>query len=433
MLVFDRKHEEFDQTLSKAHPLANPTLMACPECDLLHRATAPPRGGMTLCSRCGAVLERGRQGSLEVALALYLTALLLFFLANAFPLLALNLHGTIQEASIPRCARILVSMGWPWLSAVLITTVILAPLAHILGMILVIVQIRLGLQDAWTARIFRIVGEFHGWGMAEVFVLGLLISYVKLAQWAVVVPGPSLFALGAFMIVVAAAVSSLDPQALWNQIQPLPPSPFIPRGVLTARGASLVACPTCGLLSPLAGTTACPRCDATLHSRKPNGRQRTWALLITTAVLYIPANQLPVMRVVSVGHAQADTIFSGILHLARSGSWALALVILIASILVPLFKVAILTVLLLSERSRSRWRPDHRARLYRLMEAVGRWSMVDIFVVILMVAIVEVGGLATIAPGPGAVAFALMVIAAMLAVRSFDPRLVWDALEPDHG
>lgn len=411
----------------------NPTLLACPECDLLHRAIAPPIGGMMLCRRCGAVLERGRRGSLEVALALYLTALLLFFLAGAFPLLVLNLHGTVQEASIPQCARILVSMGWPWLSAVLITTVILAPLAHVLGMILVIVQVQRGSQDAWTAKVFRLVGEFRGWGMAEVFVLGLLISYVKLAQWAVVVPGPSLFALGAFMILVAAAVSSLDPQALWNQLQPPPPSPSVPQGATTALAAALVACPTCGLLSPLAGTMVCPRCDATLHSRKPNGQQRTWALLITTALLYIPANLLPVMRVVSVGHAQDDTIFSGILHLARSGSWGLALVILIASILVPLFKLAILTTLLLSERSRSRWRPDHRARLYRLMEVVGRWSMVDIFVVILMVAIVEVGGLATIAPGPGAVAFALMVIAAMLAVRSFDPRLVWDALEPDHG
>ncbi len=413
--------------------MANPALMACPECDLLHRATPPPRGGMTLCSRCGAVFERGRQGSLEVALALYLTALLLFGLANAFPLLTLNIHGTLQEASIPQCGRILASLGWHWLAAVLITTVILAPLAHLLGMILVIVQIQLGLQNAWTARIYRIVGEFTGWGMAEVFVLGLLISYVKLAQWAVALPGPSLFALGAFMVLAAAAVSSLDSQALWNRIQPRPPSPEIPAGALTALDASLVACPTCGLLSPREETRVCPRCDASLHSRKPNGRQRTWALLITTALLYIPANTLPVMRVVSMGRAQTDTILSGTLHLARSGSWGIALVILIASILVPIFKLAILTILLLSERSQSQWRPDHRTRLYRLMEAVGRWSMVDVFVVTLLVALVEAEGIAFITPGSGAVAFALMVITAMLAVRSYDPRLVWDALEPSHG
>ena len=413
--------------------MAQPTLMACPECDLLLRATPPPEGGMTLCTRCGAVLERGRQPSLEVALALYLTALMLFFLANAFPLLTLHLHGTVQQASLPRCAQLLTQMGWPWLSAVLITTVILAPLAHLAGMILVIAQLQWGGQNAWTPRIFRMVGEFHGWGMAEVFVLGLLISYVKLAQWAVVVPGPSLFALVAFMVVAAAAVSSLDPQAVWNRLQPAPPAPPIPQGAATARSASLLACPTCGRLSALDGPIRCPRCDASLHSRKPNSRQRSWALLITSAVLYLPANLLPVMRVVNVGHAQADTLFSGIVHFARSGSWALAAIIFIASMVVPISKLVILTLLLLSERARSPWRPDQRARLYRLTEVVGRWSMVDIFVVTLMVAMVEMGGLATLAPGAGAMAFALMVIASLLAVRSFDPRLVWDSLEPDHG
>lgn len=406
--------------------------MACPECDLLHRVPPPPKGGLSLCSRCSAVLERGRPGGLDTALALYLTALVLFLLANGFPLLVLNLHGAMQEASLPRCARILTSMGWPWLSAVLITTVILAPLAHILGMILVIAQLQLGLQKAWTARVFRMVEEFRGWGMAEVFVLGLLISYVKLAQWAVVVPGPSLFALGAFMLLTAAAVSSLDPQAVWNQLQ-APQEPPVPAGALTARRAGLVACPTCQLLSPMAGPGQCPRCGASLFSRKPNSRQRTWSLLITAAVLYLPANLLPVMRVVNVGHMEADTILSGIIRFARSGSWGLALLIFVASILVPILKLVALTLLLLTEGRVARWRAEHRARLYRLMELVGRWSMVDVFVVTLMVALVELGGLAAVAPGAGAVAFALVVIAGMLAVRSFDPRLVWDALEPVDG
>ena len=388
---------------------------------------------MSLCRRCGALLERGRRGSLEVALALYATALVLFILANTFPLMAFHFHGSLQEASLPRCAQLLAAMGWPWLSALLITTVILAPLAHLLGMMAMIVQLQMGVQNAWTARLFRLVEETRGWGMAEVFVLGMLIAYVKLSQWSVVLPGPSLFALGAFMVMTAAAVSSLDPQAVWEKLAPAPPAPPLPEGALTARGAGLVACPTCLLLSPLGGARFCPRCHASLHSRKPNSRQRTWALMFTAAILYLPANLLPVMRVVNLGHAQTDTIFSGIVFFAKAGNWGLAVVIFVASILVPLAKLLVLGVLLLSERGRARWNPGRRARLYRLVEAVGRWSMVDIFVVTLMVALVEMGGLATIAPGAGAMAFALVVIAGMLAVRSFDPRLIWDALEPDHG
>ena len=278
--------------------------------------------------------------------------------------------------------------------------------------------------------------------MAEVFILGILVSYVKLAKMAVVVPGPSLYGLGAFILVAAAAVSALDIGSIWEALgRPTEgASTQPPKGAGTALAANLVACPTCGLLSPF-DSTACRRCGATLHSRKLHSRERTWALLFTAILLYLPANLLPVMRVVSLGRTQSDTIMGGILYFLRTGSWPLALLIFIASVVVPILKIIILAILLISERRRSsRW-PEHRARLYRLTELVGRWSMVDIFVITLMVAMVELGSVATITPGPGSVAFALMVFSTMLAVQSFDPRLVWDALtlaprqreEPEHG
>jgi paraquat-inducible protein A len=388
---------------------------------------------VALCARCGAVLERGRRRSLDLALALHLAALVMFLLANAFPLLVFRLRGTVQEATLPGCARILADLDWPWLAAVLATTVILAPMAHLAGMILVLFQLRRGRVPAGLPRALRLVLEFQGWGMVEVFVLSLVIAFVKLAQWAPPSPGAGLFALAAFMALRVLAASSLDPTALWNRLRPPPPAPVLPPGIRTARGAGLMACQACGLLSPLAGPHRCPRCDATLHSRKPRSRERTWALLLATALLYLPANLLPVMRTVTLGRAQEGTIFSGILHFAREGSWGLAAVIFAASVLVPLLKMASLAVLLAAESSRPSWSPRDRARLYRLTEAVGRWSMVDVFVVTLLVALVEAGGFASITPGPGAMAFALMVAAAIQAVRCFDPRLVWDALEPDHG
>jgi len=170
---------------------------------------------MQLCVRCGAVLGRGRHASLDAVLALYLAALILFCLANAFPLLALRLHGTVREASIPGCVRILASLGWPWLSATLLTTVILVPLVHLGGMVAVLLQIAQGRQRAWTGRAFRILEEFRSWGMTEVFVLGVLVSYAKLARMASVVAGTSLYAMGAFIFVAALAISSMDARAVW--------------------------------------------------------------------------------------------------------------------------------------------------------------------------------------------------------------------------
>jgi paraquat-inducible protein A len=176
----------------------------------------------------------------------------------------------------------------------------------------------------------------------------------------------------------------------------------------------------------------CPRCGAVLHLRKPNSIARTWALLLTAAILYIPANVLPIMKVVSFGRAQADTIMSGVIYFIESGSWYLALLIFFASIVVPVLKLIVLSYLLISVQRKSHWRPADRTRLYRVAEAVGRWSMVDVYVVTLMVALVELGALATIEAGPGAVFFAAVVVITMFAAMSFDPRLIWDAMESRH-
>jgi paraquat-inducible protein A len=198
---------------------------------------------------------------------------------------------------------------------------------------------------------------------------------------------------------------------------------------LTARQASLVSCHACGRLSPLERSDSCPRCGAALHSRKPESIHRTWALLVTATVLIIPANLLPVMRVVSFGREQSDTIMGGIIYFMKTGSWPLALLIFFASIVVPILKITILSSLLISLHRHSKWRSETRARLYRLTVTIGRWSMVDIFVVTLMVAVVSMGALSTVEPGPAAMAFALVVISTMLASHSFDPRLLWDDVE----
>jgi paraquat-inducible protein A len=198
----------------------------------------------------------------------------------------------------------------------------------------------------------------------------------------------------------------------------------------------LMVCHACGKLAKAAADSHgadCPRCGAALHFRKPNSISRTWAFLIAAVVLYIPANVLPVMYTSSVFGSQNDTILSGVVYLWTSGSWPLAVVVFVASITVPLLKILSIAVLALSAQMRAQWQPRQRARLYRIVELVGKWSMLDIFVIAILVALVQLKALATINAGPAAIAFGAVVVLTMFAAMSFDPRLMWDPLEDRSG
>lgn len=186
-------------------------------------------------------------------------------------------------------------------------------------------------------------------------------------------------------------------------------------------------CTTCGLLGSPAEQPACLRCGTTLHFRKPGSIQRSWALLIAAYVLYLPANLLPIMETSSIFGEQRDTIMSGVVYLWGSGSWVLALLVFIASIAVPLLKLGSLTLLLISVQWRWRRHALERSKLYRILELIGRWSMLDVYVVTILVALVQVQSLASIRPGTGVLAFAAVVILSMLATHAFEPRLIWDA------
>jgi paraquat-inducible protein A len=192
----------------------------------------------------------------------------------------------------------------------------------------------------------------------------------------------------------------------------------------------LIACEACGLVLRFDQATnshRCPRCAAPLYPRKPDSLQRCWALLIAAAVLYIPANLLPVMRTSVLFNAEDDTILSGVLKLWKAGSWDLAVIVFTASIVVPLLKIGTLALLLVTTRHGSSWRQRERTRLYRIVEFIGHWSMLDVFVVALLVTLVHFGKFAQVQPGGGIIAFSGVVVLTMLASKSFDPRLIWDA------
>lgn len=201
---------------------------------------------------------------------------------------------------------------------------------------------------------------------------------------------------------------------------------------LTAASLGLVSCRTCGLLSNLGAPArgdrvhaSCPRCGGRLLGRKPNSLARTTAFLAAAALLFVPANLLPMMNTSTLLRQHSDTIMSGVVALWSGGSWALALLVFVASIVVPGLKIVAFTLLVATTRRRSTWRQLERTRLYRLMELIGRWSMLDVFVMALLAALVR-SRVASVRIEPGAVAFAGVVVFTMLASVSFDPRLIWD-------
>ena len=197
---------------------------------------------------------------------------------------------------------------------------------------------------------------------------------------------------------------------------------------IQAAGQHLARCDTCGQIDAPAADPCCRRCGGELQLRRPGSLQRAAALLVAGYALYLPANLLPIMETRSLFGMQQDTIMSGVVYLWTSGSWILALIVFVASVAVPLLKLVSLTFLIVSVQRGWRAYALPRAHLYRLLELIGRWSMLDVYVVTILVALVQVQSLATIAPGSGVLAFAAVVVLSMLATMSFDPRLIWDPI-----
>lgn len=196
--------------------------------------------------------------------------------------------------------------------------------------------------------------------------------------------------------------------------------------VVNALDSGLKSCTACGVLQSLDAEDSCQRCGATVRSRRVHSLQRTWAFLIVGMLAYIPANIFPIMLTQSFTGDTSDTIFSGVILLADSGSYFVAFIIFFASIVIPVAKFVIISLLALSVQFKWEMSLHSRHTLHRVTELIGRWSMIDVFVVAVLAALIQLGAILTIIPGVGINAFALSVVFTMLAASSLDPRLLWD-------
>ncbi len=412
----------------RAAPAAE-EVIACHECGTVHRL--PPMADDTVakCVTCGARIVIRFVRSIERTLALYLAALILFVVANAFPILTMSIGGQANASTVLDGARALYDDGmWPLALAVALAGTVL-PLAKILGMLAILVPLQLGWRPPWIVNVFRWVERLRHWSMMEVYLLGVIVAYVKLQDLATVHLGIAMPAFVGTILLMAAGDARFEPHAIWRRLAPQAG----PEVLEDRPGTMLLACEQCDQVvradsSHLHGLV-CPRCATPLHHRKPDSLNRSWALALTAAILYIPANVLPVMTVISFGKGSPDTIVSGVIELLHAGMWPIALLVFFASITVPVLKLLGLVYLLVSIQRGSTARLRERTLMYRIIEGVGRWSMVDVFMIGILSALVALGNLATIEPGAGAIAFCAVVIITIVAAMAFDPRLMWDVAD----
>ncbi|HPF58994.1 MAG TPA: paraquat-inducible protein A [Candidatus Competibacteraceae bacterium] len=198
------------------------TRITCHECDLLQQLKPPPPGGCTRCPRCGAVLHRSKRNSLNRTLALSLAGLILFIIANTFPFLAFEMQGQITETQLFTGVTDLYHQGMWGLAALVLFTTIIVPAVQLTLMLYVLVPIKLGRTPGHLAGVFRLLQTLTPWGMMEVFMLGILVSVVKLAGMATIVPGLALWAFGLLIFVLAAAAAALDPHRVWEKVRYAP-------------------------------------------------------------------------------------------------------------------------------------------------------------------------------------------------------------------
>jgi paraquat-inducible protein A len=349
------------------------TAVACRDCGALQsvpdRAPAP----RAACFRCGARLVCAGNDRRDQAQAFTLAAIPLFAVANLFPLLQMEGAGEITRVTLVGAARALWDQGLPALAALVLLTTIALPALQLLATTTLLFWPRRRTAPALLARVIEVI---RPWTHIEILLLGILVAFGKLATLFHVTPGIGLGGLVGFL--------ALERLALACQRGTQPPAARRARDSLARSGAFLIA----------------------------------------AAILFVPANLLPVMTTHTLLRAHSDTILSGVVALWRDGSWPLSTLVFVASIVVPGLKILALAVLTVSTHAGSAWRRGERARLYRLIESIGRWSMLDVFVMALLAALVH-SQVAGVEIHTGARAFASVVVLTMLSSISFDPRLIW--------
>ena len=424
-------------------------LIACRGCDLLMPNMTAGKGDILTCPRCGAELHRYKKDSINRTAAHCLAGLFLYVPAMLLPLMTFQTLGMFETANIIQSVVSYYRQEFFLVALMVFFSAVLFPFLKLSLGLTVATLIKMRKFPPLLPRLFRLYIHLEDWAMVEVYLLGIMVTVIKMYQTTDISYGLGFYCFIALALVTLGTTDVLDKKLFWawmerRDAQVVPDIEDIEKldfgsGMITAMEAGLISCHTCKRLtifpdSGIDNSSHCPLCGARLHSRKPDSIARTWALMLTAGLFFIPANILPLMRLDYLGRPDTSTIIDGILHFFRDGSYAVGLIILSASILVPLFKISGLLIILLTIRFKRAIFLQQQAKMFRFIEFIGRWSMLDIFVIAILGVLVHFGFFSSIQAAPAATYFCMVVISTMLAAQTFDPRLLWDnCCEKDPG
>ncbi len=401
----------------------------CEQCGLISQLPRMRPELVADCPRCHHTLWRMRLYPFQLPIACGLAGLLFYLYALIAPFLEITAYGRFQLAQLETGPIQLSLQGFELVGALVLAVTVIFPGLKLGIMLVTLMGLDSRLVPARLLKaMFRIYRPIGPWAMTDVYLLGFLVAYTRLTAIAEVHLDTALYSLIGLMISMAAADAALDTEAVWRALDKAEARPE----QLGTPGTSLIGCHCCGLVNREDEGARCHRCRATLRFRKKDSITRSWALMLAAVLLYIPANIYPVMIYTYLLETQPFTIMGGIVELAGYGLWPLALLVFLASITIPLMKLLTLAHMLITTQTGS---ADHligRTIAFRIIDFIGRWSMIDVFMISILVALVRFGQFANIQAAIGAPCFAAVVVLTMFAVESFDPRLMWDAAEvPD--
>jgi paraquat-inducible protein A len=395
--------------------------IGCPECGALENIPPLEKRMWARCRVCRFPLERTAGRSIGAAFAFSLATLIFLIPGYLEPLLSVHMAGFEASSVLGSGFLFMWGNGWVIITILLGSFGIIFPLIRFSGLSFVLYRAYRRSCPKWLGRLYRWMMWLDLWSMPDVFLIGFFIGYTRVHQHlnAYVGPGGYCFIIGALLTMVTRA--SLDRRTVWRAILPDRDCP---------EGVAAISCTCCDYAaSPATEGTPCPRCGLTLRARKTDAVTRALALSVAALVLYIPANLFPMTDSYRLGKLVPHKIIDGVIELFQIGLWPFGILIFCTSIAIPLMKILGMLWFVISVKRRSRRFLKFKTHLYRIIDELGRWSNVDVFTLVVFVPLIRFGALASAWVRPGALAFTLVVFLTMVASRSFDSRLMWDAAE----
>lgn len=398
-------------------------VIGCPWCGLVQRLPEVTGAGVIHCHRCDAPLERTAGRGIDAALSCSMATLILLLPAILLPLLHVSLLGTVNRSTIGAGLAGIWNQGWPVTSLVLGVELIAMPVIRFSLLTTVLAMLRAGRRAVWLGPAFRITERLDEWATIDVFLVGCIIGYSRVAPFL-----PVHIGLGGYCVIAAAFMTmltraTLERRAIWRLIGP----------ESTHLEGKAIACAACDHIAPATDEgKPCPRCRAPLWRQRPYATSRALALTLAGFIFYPIAYLYPMEINIQAGTEHAHSILSGVIELFQAGLWPLGIIIFTASVAIPLIKLFGIVWIALSSYQHSTARLRMKGKAYRLIVEIGRWSHIDVYTVAVFLPLMHLSGLLSVNVAKGLPAFLAVVVLTMLAARVLDPRHIWIAAHEQH-